>query len=182
MSASIHVHTEGLTLPFSDFVHVVDDALQRISTGLDVMPNVGLPTYSQKGRRFQGSWTRKVYLPIPGIPGRRLRIYVPDSARLQQFGASRLSRRRGFLLICVACAAMVVTVMSLKKTFGRTDPWVEPYRPQSDPPTLVFQRDDLKRIWSWEIASGHYPSRQSSTWPLGSIFVLWLRLLQYRSK
>ncbi|KAK0447074.1 hypothetical protein EV421DRAFT_181100 [Armillaria borealis] len=125
------------------------------------MPNVGLPTYTQKGRRFQGLWTRKVYLPIPGIPGRRLRIYVLDSARLQQFGASRLSRRRGFLLICVACAAMVVTVMSLKKTFGRTDPWVEPYRPQSDPPTLVFQRDDLKRIWSWEIASGHYPSRQS---------------------
>lgn len=29
-----------------------------------------------------------------------------------------------------------------------------------DPPTLVFKREDLQRIWSWEIASGHYPSRR----------------------
>ncbi|KII93860.1 hypothetical protein PLICRDRAFT_36083 [Plicaturopsis crispa FD-325 SS-3] len=25
-------------------------------------------------------------------------------------------------------------------------------------PTLVFQREDLRRVWEWEIASGHYPS------------------------
>ncbi|KAF9535337.1 hypothetical protein CPB83DRAFT_841595 [Crepidotus variabilis] len=25
--------------------------------------------------------------------------------------------------------------------------------------TLVFRRDDLQRIWRWEVASGHYPSR-----------------------
>ncbi|KAK1232320.1 hypothetical protein PQX77_004571 [Marasmius sp. AFHP31] len=28
-------------------------------------------------------------------------------------------------------------------------------------PTLVFRREDLQRIWHWEIASGHHPSRRS---------------------
>ena len=27
-----------------------------------------------------------------------------------------------------------------------------------DPPTLVFTRADLQRIWEWEIDSGHYPT------------------------
>ena len=31
-----------------------------------------------------------------------------------------------------------------------------------DPPTLVFTRADLQRIWEWEIDSGHYPSTQKS--------------------
>ena len=31
-----------------------------------------------------------------------------------------------------------------------------------DPPTLVFTRADLQRIWKWEIESGHYPSGQKS--------------------
>ncbi|KAF7346844.1 Snorna binding protein [Mycena sanguinolenta] len=30
-----------------------------------------------------------------------------------------------------------------------------------EPSTLVFRREDLQRIWNWEIASGHYPSGQS---------------------
>jgi WD repeat and SOF domain-containing protein 1 len=34
--------------------------------------------------------------------------------------------------------------------------------PGGDSPTLVFKREDLGRIWRWEIASGHHPSRRSS--------------------
>ena len=29
-------------------------------------------------------------------------------------------------------------------------------------PTLVFRREDLQRIWHWEVSSGHFPSRQRS--------------------
>jgi WD repeat and SOF domain-containing protein 1 len=37
-----------------------------------------------------------------------------------------------------------------------------PTFPTGDPPTLVFTRADLQRIWKWEIESGHYPSSQKS--------------------
>jgi WD repeat and SOF domain-containing protein 1 len=31
-----------------------------------------------------------------------------------------------------------------------------------DPRTLVYGREDLQKIWKWEIESGHYPSRKAS--------------------
>ncbi len=40
------------------------------------------------------------------------------------------------------------------------------------PPTLVHRREDLQRIWHWELASGHYPSRQRSA------FILFLKNLE----
>lgn len=33
---------------------------------------------------------------------------------------------------------------------------------QGEPPTLVFGREDLQKIWQWEVQSGHYPSRRDS--------------------
>ncbi|KAF8585562.1 hypothetical protein K439DRAFT_1632567 [Ramaria rubella] len=30
-----------------------------------------------------------------------------------------------------------------------------------DPPTLVYAREDLQRVWEWEIASGHFPSSRN---------------------
>ncbi|KAF9025752.1 hypothetical protein BDZ89DRAFT_1135291 [Hymenopellis radicata] len=54
---------------------------------------------------------------------------------------------------------MVLTVTALRKGFGRQERW-EPFTPR-EPSTLVYRRDDLRRIWEWEIASGHYPSKRS---------------------
>ncbi|KAJ7072606.1 hypothetical protein C8F01DRAFT_1216207 [Mycena amicta] len=39
--------------------------------------------------------------------------------------------------------------------------------PGGAPPTLVFQRDSLGRIWLWEIASGHHPSYRAVPQSLG---------------
>ncbi|KAG6852523.1 hypothetical protein C0991_011251 [Blastosporella zonata] len=40
--------------------------------------------------------------------------------------------------------------------------WSENWPPSNaDASTLVFRRDDLQRIWKWEIASGHFPSSQT---------------------
>ncbi len=116
------------------------------------MPPAGLPVSYQKGHKSQPSWTKQVLVPIPGVPTRRLRIIVPNS--------TRISRKRGLLLICLACLAMVLTVTALRKGFGRQERW-EPFTPR-EPSTLVYRRDDLQRIWEWEIASGHYPSKRSS--------------------
>ncbi|KAL0567885.1 hypothetical protein V5O48_014112 [Marasmius crinis-equi] len=56
--------------------------------------------------------------------------------------------------------AVVTTVMLFSRSGGGTE-WVDSWQPVGDPPTLVFERDDLQRIWDWEIRSGHYPSRHS---------------------
>lgn len=34
--------------------------------------------------------------------------------------------------------------------------------PFTDPSTLVFSPAEIERVWRWEIASGHYPSRRST--------------------
>lgn len=36
------------------------------------------------------------------------------------------------------------------------------HMPFTDPSTLVFSPAEIERVWRWEIASGHYPSRRST--------------------
>lgn len=43
-----------------------------------------------------------------------------------------------------------------------------------DPPTLVYGREDLRRIWHWEISSGHYPSTRPSTCRSLAMPLFWL--------
>lgn len=44
---------------------------------------------------------------------------------------------------------------------NKTNKWTENWQPSNaDSSTLVFRREDLQRIWKWEIASGHFPSSQ----------------------
>jgi DDB1- and CUL4-associated factor 13 len=106
-------------------------------------------------------WTITLSIPIPGIQNRRLRLTVPHLGRIHQFTMARFGRKRGSLILCFALFALVFTVFALAKRFvtpNKKWPTLSP----AEPPTLVFRRDDLQRIWNWEVASGHYPSRQAS--------------------
>ncbi|KAJ7130202.1 hypothetical protein C8R44DRAFT_665278 [Mycena epipterygia] len=122
-------------------------------------PSGALPLHSSAVREKEQllrsnnpGWFQPVLVPIPGVRNRRLRVLLPSV---------RLRRQRGPLLVCFACMAVVLTVVLVSRSFGRTD-W-EPWPPNSpeEPSTLVFRREDLQRIWGWEIASGHFPSRHS---------------------
>ncbi|KAJ7823657.1 glycosyltransferase family 32 protein [Mycena leptocephala] len=95
--------------------------------------------------------------PIPGVRKRRLRDLFPTV---------RLRRQRGPFLVCFACMAVVLTVILVSRGLGRTD-WDQ--ESSGEPPTLVFRREDLQRIWNWEIASGHFPSRQSIPKQIGLV-------------
>ncbi|KAF7347924.1 Glycosyltransferase family 32 protein [Mycena venus] len=66
--------------------------------------------------------------------------------------------------------AMVFAMFALAKRFGTEEKTWPAFT--NDPPTLVFRREDLQRIWSWEIASGHYPSRRRLPEQLGLKSVL----------
>jgi hypothetical protein len=73
---------------------------------------------------------------------------------------SRMRRKRGpafVALVCIAvCFALVLLTKSLLRRTRRGD-WDTP---SGDPSTLVYKREDLQKIWKWEIESGHYPSLQ----------------------
>ncbi|RDB19708.1 hypothetical protein Hypma_013161 [Hypsizygus marmoreus] len=108
------------------------------------------------------SWTRPVMLPIPGVRTRRLRILVPNVGSFQQLRGARVRRSRGPLIVCFACMALFLTVMVVSRNQGRSRQWAENWPPTTgESSTLVFKREDLQRIWKWEIASGHFPSRQT---------------------
>lgn len=130
--------------------------------------NGDLPSHSsaveeklERQHRSLNAWTRPISLAIPGVRTRRLRILVPNAG---PFRGGRMRRKRGPLLVALACLAVFLTVILVTKSFGRSD-WSDQWQGNSnpEPPTLVFRRSDLQKIWKWEIASGHYPSRAAST-------------------
>ena len=131
------------------------------------LPNV-LPSYStavqeKLGHRHSHSlpWIIPIILPIPGVKTRRLRILIPNFARFHQFSVTRFGRKKGPALLCMTVFAIIFTFFALAKRFAMQDKkW--PTTPFGTPPTLVFGREDLQRIWQWEIQSGHYPSAQKS--------------------
>lgn len=150
-----------------------------------------LPTHSsaveeklfQKSHASFNSWARPVYLPIPGVPTRRLRVLVPNfsflfpslSSRggiliggtaspslLSAGAASRImlvKRRRAPILLVFATLAIILTFATLRNRGSQN--WVD--ESSGEPPTLIFRKRDLQKIWQWEIESGHYPSHASST-------------------
>ncbi len=128
-----------------------------------------LPQYSNSsvvqeklGRGHRYPWLIPVDVPIPGIKGPALRIWVPNPRRLHHFSIARFGRKRGSILLCFAFMAVIFTTFALAKRFGTEEKkWPGPFT-TGDPPTLVFRREDIQRIWQWEVASGHYPSRHSS--------------------
>lgn len=128
--------------------------------------NGALPSPSavqEKRGRYHTPWTRTFLLPLPGLKTRRLRIIVPNLVPILPAGLIRITTRRGPFFVCLACFAVVLTVVMVSKGLGASD-WSEqwPTGTSVDPSTLVFRKEDLQRIWNWEIASGHFPSHQSS--------------------
>ncbi|TCD63332.1 hypothetical protein EIP91_005678 [Steccherinum ochraceum] len=130
-------------------------------------PN-GLPMYNgssavqEKWQRHKhsSSWLIPITLPIPGVRTRRLRLMAPNPTRLHQLSVSRFGRTRGPILLVVGIIAAVYCVFALHKRFATEDKaWPTPF-PVGEPPTLVYRREDLQRIWEWEVAAGHYPSTQ----------------------
>ena len=60
-------------------------------------------------------------------------------------------RRKFSRKLCLSISCLIFFAFALAKRF-----WAH------DPLTLVYDLEDLQRIWHWEVKSGHYPSRQRS--------------------
>jgi WD repeat and SOF domain-containing protein 1 len=86
-----------------------------------------------------------VILPVPLLRRHQIRFINSWKYALT---ITRFRRRRGslFLLLLFVFFAIFVKVLFFRK----------------ERHTLVFRREDLQRIWYWEVSSGHFPSRQGS--------------------
>ncbi|KAI0080292.1 hypothetical protein K474DRAFT_1704843 [Panus rudis PR-1116 ss-1] len=139
--------------------------------------NGSLPMYSSSSAvrekwRTHGhssSWLIPITLPIPGVRTRRLRLMAPNPQRLHQFSVSKFGgKRRGPILLLVIIIAAFYTVFALHRRFATdSKTWPKPFSPAGDPSTLVYRKEDLQRIWEWEVAAGHYPSSQKIPEPIG---------------
>ena len=111
--------------------------------------------YAKKALR--SSWWIPLY--IPGL--RRLHVFFLNPRRLHDSSMTRFGRKRGSLLLCLTISCLIFFAFALAKRFGtHAKQWPTPFT--GDPPTLVYRREDLQRIWHWEVSSGHYPRRQRS--------------------
>ena len=66
------------------------------------------------------------------------------------------------MLLAAGFMAIVLTVVMMFSLRDRFVPEDRSWPAYSEPPTLVYRREDLQRIWEWEVAAGHYPSSQKS--------------------
>jgi hypothetical protein len=102
------------------------------------------------GRR----WTTPVLIPTPAFVRRPITIHVPLPPSVYR---SALARKIGQLVALATLAILAILALT-----RRRHPHYE-NSPQA--PTLIFGRQDLRRVWQWEIAAGHYPSSRRSTPP-----------------
>jgi len=120
-----------------------------------------LPSYSSAVREKMylqpSSQTRLIPLPSPFSSNTR-RIRLRSQNPRVRFGFSRVGRRRGFCRCLVIFVGFCVTVLLLTLLGTEESHWTPPFRDS----TLVFGRENLQRIWKWEIESGHYPSNRKS--------------------
>ena len=119
------------------------------------------------GRERSPPWFSRVEIQIPGYRHRRIRVLLPIPPSLMYTSPSlRPRRKRSRLSLALMLIFAMWIIYALTKRFGTKEKsWPQPPF-LGDPPTLVYERADLRRIWQWEIASGHYPSyRQSMYYP-----------------
>ena len=126
----------------------------------------GLPTFNSaiEEKKQLGSlcnsnsWLASVSVPIPGTRNTRLRLPLLKLSRLHQSSTRRFGRRRGTAVLLFSLLCFVYLVLAAHRRFAHGDKsWPTPF---PDPSTLVYRREDIQKIWEWEIAAGHYPSRR----------------------
>ena len=122
-------------------------------------PKYYAPDDKRRRRGSSISWS----LPTITVPGARhgRRLWVPNLRTIHQNSLLRYGRKRGSLVVFCAYLSLILIVFAFAKRFGSSQ---RTWHNIGVSPTLVYKREDLQRIWLWEIASGHHPSRRQSQW------------------
>ncbi len=103
------------------------------------------------------------------LPTLRDRSHSPWRARRR-----RIIRQLLMAILLVAFTLLVLIHQFFRAHGYRKEDAVETFRRLFRPSTLVFDQRELRRVWEWEILSGHYPSRRT-----GACFCALTALLLY---
>lgn len=106
---------------------------------LQQLPDIQHPAFFEEDQKYHAS--------TPFLPSGSWTSSLLSTWRSRFRSLRSLCRRRAVLLSCFGCLALTLTTIIL-------------YSRAASQRTLVYRQDDLQRIWQWEIASGHHPSRR----------------------
>ena len=76
------------------------------------------------------------------------------------------------MMLAAGFLAFVFTIVIMFSLRDRFVPEDRNWPTYQEPPTLVYRREDLQRIWEWEVAAGHYPSGQKSACLTFRLFIV----------
>ena len=80
--------------------------------------------------------------------------------------------RRNYVYLCVLCVCTVYVLYALHRRYLTTEKmWPGPLR-FGRGETLVFRDEDLRKVWKWEVAAGHYPSRDERACALSTAYIV----------
>src|SRR5258706_15161314 len=113
----------------------------------NILPRFSSPSSAER-EKYASYGAKMPWIVVIPVPLLRIRLRCINSYKLYALTITRFRRRRGslFLLLLFIFFAIFVKVLFFRK----------------ERHTLVFRREDLQRIWHWEVSSGHFPSRQGS--------------------
>lgn len=132
--------------------HAHHDKPYHFSNGGTLPSAVNEKFYKQ--HYLNSPWILTRTFPLPGSRRRRLRVWYPNTSRLYRSNVTRFGRKRGTVVFCFTI--LIVSLLLLLGTYRGVSRIVR------NDSTIVFRREELQRIWKWEIESGHYPSRRES--------------------
>ncbi|KAH9898108.1 hypothetical protein C8Q73DRAFT_683677 [Cubamyces lactineus] len=91
----------------------------------------------------------------PFRPGSRMALLAAAPVGLYKASVTRFGRRRGPALLCFCCLVLFLTSFAFHSRFvSKARRWPG----MRGTSTVVFGTEQLRKIWEWEILSGHYPS------------------------
>lgn len=106
--------------------------------------------------KMDSQWSIPLPASTPDARPRRVRVRIVSHAHEQSI--SWLSRRGLFSRCCAFLGGLFAVCVVLILLGTEETNWGPPFRDS----TLVFGREELQRIWRWEIDSGHHPSSAKS--------------------
>ena len=121
----------------------------------------------------------RYYEPLPTTPPRRrwrlLRSQSISLPTIRARGRSPWQTRRRIRQLVVTIAVVALLLIVLVDQFLRAHGYrgqdaKETIKRLFRPSTCVFDQRELRRVWEWEILSGHYPTRRKSACPVFARF------------
>lgn len=99
------------------------------------------------------------------VPGQQTRRWRPQARQRKKATRSYSPRRSRSIatIIALVCLTLVLVLGHFARASKyRLDLAMASFRRVAQLSTLAFDGDELRRIWEWEILSGHYPTKKHS--------------------